>query len=490
MIAMNTLFVVNHPRHWPFEIPGITAVPVQAYLSDPAYSGNESVKVFNLCKSDRYQGCGYYVSLLAEARGHRPLPDVKTIEDLQSGTDPALLTEKLDDAIQQALKNVSSEIFELDVYFGRDPTNHYDALADQLFKLVQAPLLRLRLERKGVRWRSVGVRALGAGDIPSQHRSFVMQMATEYCTGRRGKASSAERPPAVAILYNADERERPSNEAALQKFREAAKSLGMRVQMINRNDGDRLSEFDALFIRDTTNVNHYTYQFSRRASAEGLVVIDDPDSILKCTNKVYLSELMSRHGIPVPKTLIVHRENVDRINQTLGFPCILKKPDSAFSLGVAKVESEEQLKAKVNQLLEKSELIIAQEFLPTDFDWRVTILDGWPLFVCKYFMAPGHWQIIKHGTEVKVEGAVATLSVGEAPNKVVKTAVEAANLIGEGLYGVDLKQIGDQCYVIEVNDNPNIDAGNEDAILNGALYREVMGVFLKRIQERKRIVSL
>jgi len=105
-------------------------------------------------------------------------------------------------------------------------------------------------------------------------------------------------------------------------------------------------------------------------------------------------------------------------------------------------------------------------------------------------MAPGHWQIIKHEQTSKVEGVTSTFSVGEVPDQVIKTAVRAANLIGNGLYGVDLKQVGGQCYVIEINDNPNIDAGNEDAVLNGALYREVMGVFFKRIQERKKGVSV
>jgi len=64
---------------------------------------------------------------------------------------------------------------------------------------------------------------------------------------------------------------------------------------------------------------------------------------------------------------------------------------------------------------------------------------------------------------------------------VINTAMRAANLIGRGLYGVDLKEVGDRCYVIEVNCNPNIDAGNEDQILGDALYREVMGVYARRI---------
>ena len=50
----------------------------------------------------------------------------------------------------------------------------------------------------------------------------------------------------------------------------------------------------------------------------------------------------------------------------------------------------------------------------------------------------------------------------------LNTALKAANLIGDGLYGVDLKQIGKKVYVIEVNANPNIDAGMEDQILKDA----------------------
>ena len=65
--------------------------------------------------------------------------------------------------------------------------------------------------------------------------------------------------------------------------------------------------------------------------------------------------------------------------------------------------------------------------------------------------------------------------------------LRGANLIGRGLYGVDLKQVGDRCYLIEVNDNPNVDAGNEDGVLKDALYREIMGVFMRRVQERKRV---
>jgi glutathione synthase/RimK-type ligase-like ATP-grasp enzyme len=218
-------------------------------------------------------------------------------------------------------------------------------------------------------------------------------------------------------------------------------------------------------------------------------VMDDPDSILKCTNKVYLHELMTRHGVPTPKTMLVHRENLDCVVPALGLPCILKVPDGGFGLGVVKIHNEKELVARATPFLARSELLIAQEWLPTAFDWRVCVLDKRPLFVCKYFMAPGHWQVIKRGSAERVEGETVALTVGEVPEVVISTAVRAANLIGDSLYGVDLKQVGDQCYLIEVNDNPNIDSGNEDQILKDALYREVMGVYARRIAARRRIAA-
>ena len=225
---------------------------------------------------------------------------------------------------------------------------------------------------------------------------------------------------------------------------------------------------------------------ARKAAAEGLVVIDDPESILRCSNKVYLAEVLARHRLPAPQTVIVHGRNIDHILEELSLPCVLKQPDSAFSQGVVLVRDKEALEAEARRLLSKSDLVIAQEYLPSDFDWRIGVLDRRPLFACKYFMAAGHWQILRKGKSGKdIYGRVETLPVGKVPKKVITTALKAAGAIGDGLYGVDLKQVGNKVYVIEVNDNPNIDAGFEDEVLQDELYLRVVETFLKRIERRK-----
>ncbi|MDB5761268.1 MAG: ATP-grasp protein [Herminiimonas sp.] len=484
---MNILFVVSHLRDWPFDIPGVKVVPARLYLTDPAYIDCTATKVFNLCQSYRYQSRGYYVSLLAEARGHQPLPDIKAIEDLQSESVIPMLAESLDELIQSALSEVDSDAFELTGYFGRTADRYHEHLSEQLFNLLRVPLLQVRFERDNGRWHLHSAHALMLADIPPGRLRMAAQAAADCLKGHALRVREpAAQKPTLAILRTPDCQSLPSNSAAIQKFQEAAESLGIRSEVITQADAGRVTQFDALFIRDTTNVNHYTYQMARQAAVAGMVVIDDPDSILKCNNKVYMTELLSKNHIPIPKTMMVHRDNVHQVIPALGLPCILKQPDGAFSIGVEKIESEEELLAKVDALFETSELILAQEYLPTEFDWRIGVLDRRPLFVCKYFMAPGHWQIIKHEeNRQSSEGMAEALALSQAPDEVIDIAMRAANLIGDGFYGVDLKQRGHQCYIIEINDNPNVDAGNEDGVLKDALYREVMSVFRKRIEARK-----
>src|SRR5690554_2732573 len=171
--------------------------------------------------------------------------------------------------------------------------------------------------------------------------------------------------------------------------------------LIREDDYSRLSEFDALFIRETASVNHHTYRMSRRAQREGLAVIDSPESILRCANKVYLAELLSLNRIPTPRTIIIHSENHKGVEKKLGFPCVLKLPDSSFSQGVVKVNTPEEMRLKVKEMVKVSDLIIAQEFLPTSYDWRVGVLNNEVLFVCKYYMAKDHWQIYNWGSRKK-----------------------------------------------------------------------------------------
>ncbi|GIW71778.1 MAG: ribosomal protein S6 modification protein [Planctomycetota bacterium] len=483
---MPELLVVNTPENWPLDIPGVPVVSAREYLTDPAGGGPPGTKVFNLCRSYRYQSSGYYVSLLAEARGHRPLPSLQTIQELKSPGTVRLLSEEVDELIQQSLARLRSTHFALSIYFGKNLARRYERLSLQLFNLFPAPLLRAHFV-KDQRWRLERLAPIAASDIPPGHRAFVVATAREYLA-RRWHAAPRRKVPryTMAILHDPDELHPPSQPRTLQKFVRVARRFGIAAELITRDDFGRLAEYDALFIRATTAVNHYTFRFAQRAQASGLVVVDDPRSIIRCSNKVYLAELLRRHRIPTPETLIVYRDNLDQVGPALGFPCVLKQPDSSFSQGVIKIEDEAALHREAARLLERSDLILAQRFVPTAFDWRVGVLDGRVLHVCRYHMAKDDWRIIGRDRRGRLTyGRADAVAAEEAPRRLVQTAVRAANLVGDGLYGVDVKQTPDgRVLVIEINDNPNLDVGCEDAVLKDALYERVLGYFHRRLEAR------
>lgn len=476
---MQTIIVTDDPDSWAFLSEIATIVSSTNYLSNE-YPPQKSFRVINLCNAYNYQSIGYYVSLLAQAREHKALPSVNGIQDvLNLGT--KLISQDVHDEMQISLHDIKTDKFVLSLYFGQNMAKKYVALAKLLNSLFPLPMIRFTFEMKR-EWAMKQITPLSIQDVPEHHLQFMQQAAIEHLSKKRiHVAHKKQQLHDLAILVDTTEANTPSNKKALEFFVSSGEELGFNVDFIDKNIGKAIGEYDALFIRTTTAVNHYTYRLARRAVQENLVVIDDPQSIIKCTNKIYLAEILNNHQIMTPRTLFINK--YDKKIPNINFPCVLKKPDSAFSLGVIKVADKNELEQSLNEFFKTSDLVLAQSFIPTTFDWRIGILDNKPLFACRYYMANDHWQIYDWHGEIK-EGKCEAIPIHEVPQNVIKLALKCTKLIGDGLYGVDIKSKGSQNYVIEVNDNPNIDHGIEDQIIGDQLYQQIMDLFLKRIRRK------
>jgi glutathione synthase/RimK-type ligase-like ATP-grasp enzyme len=484
---MKAILVIENARRWPLRLEGAEVVSARDYLVGDQWGGLRGLRVYNFCRTYGYQTLGYYVSLLAAARGHRPIPTVETLQDLRLAPVVRMVSDDLEGLIRKSLSRLKGRRYELSVYFGRNLARRYDALARALHEVFPVPLLRAGFERHGDEWRLVSVRPVATSEVPESHRPFVIKMAEEHF-GRRPRPSRRRSfRYDMAILTDPHAPDAPSDKRALRAFTRAAAKVGIDARLIDHADASEIAEYDALFIRETTYVDHPTYRLSRRAATEGLVVIDDPVSILRCTNKVFQAELFARNGIPHPETIVAHDDNVDEIADTVGLPCVLKRPDSSFSRGVARIDTAEQLRTTAAEFLRDSELVVAQAFMPSEFDWRIGVLGGEPLYACRYHMARGHWQIVAKGSAGRWRfGRVDAVPLDHVPKEALEIGVRAARLIGDGLYGVDIKEVAGRFLVIEVNDNPNIDSGCEDAILGDELYLAVMEWFRQRLEARGR----
>ena len=483
------IIVVENPKKWHFDGVSYPIVHIDDYLTNENYFLMKGIQVINLCTNYNYQSVAYYCSLLAEARKHRVIPSVSTMLDLSSKTMYQLATPILDEAVQKGLKKLReatsfSEV-SINLYFGQSPIQELNELTRQIFETFPCPLLRITFSKQD-KWLITAIKPLSIERLSQEDKVQFEQALVQHINKHwRGKRKRKQPRYEIAILYNPEDPLPPSNKKALNELIKAGRNLGMEVDLITKKDYVRLAEYDALFIRDTTRINHYTYRFSKKAEREGMVVIDDPQSILRCTNKVYLAELLTANKIPRPKTVIVGKGDIAAAEKQIGYPMVIKMPDSAFSRGVFKAANHEEFEKISDKLFKNSELILVQEFLYTEFDWRIGILNQKPIFACQYFMSGKHWQIVKHAEDGSFdEGGFRTMAVEDAPKEIVKTALKAANLIGDGFYGVDLKQNQKKTYVIEVNDNPNLDAGVEDKYLKDHIYKMIMTEFLRKIELR------
>lgn len=483
-----TLIVVDDMKDWAPFYPSEQVISFKDYLDGGHFNNSARTRIINLCKGYRYLADGYYCSLLAEARGHHVIPSVQVINDLGRRELYQLQLGDIATSLERSLAGQEkSERLKVTSYFGTSPDAVYRELVRKLFELFPCPVLEIELRYKRT-WEVVSLKAVSPRELDDESQTAFAEALDRYSRQVwRGARKRKHYRYDMAILVNPEEKLPPSDGKALKQFIRAGRELGIDVELIKQRDYPRLSEFDALFIRETTAIDHHTYRFARKAAAEGLIVVDDPDSILRCTNKVYLADMFHTRKVPAPRSRILRKGSSDlvqKLEADFGYPMVVKIPDGSFSRGIFKVHDRKELETSLKELFKKSALLLAQEFFYTDFDWRIGIFNNKPLYACRYYMVKNHWQIYRHGGSRTASGDFDTLPTFEVPRDVLRAAQAATQPIGTSLYGVDVKEKDGKGYVIEVNDNPSIDRGVEDAYLGDELYRLIMGEFLRRMEER------
>ncbi len=508
------------------ELPNTRVVTADRYLGGEEELA-EGATIVNLCRSYRYRTKGYYVSLLADARGHVALPTVEAVEALsepfaifrvlhEAGVPtldlvelrarrrslPSTITpvDDVDGRVPGSPLRISGgngasyrpgeavEPAEVLAYFGQCTDSRFRAAAQAAYREWPAPVLRLHFLLENGEWKVAHVSPVPLSQLTAEERGpLIAAMADEKALVRRGSPTPRDtRRASIAVLFDESDPFAPSSPETLDRLERVAARMNVYVHRIALDEIERLAEYDALFIRALTGVREPAFQFALRAEMLDMPVIDDSQSIIRCSNKVFLEELLRREGIPTPRTLVAtSRTGWDQLAE-LGLPVVVKLPDGSFSAAVHQIESREEYQKVAAEMFRRSPLIIAQEYLPTEFDWRVTILDRRVLFTARYHMARGHWQIRSEAKGVERFGKVEAVERDAAPPEVVELALRAAALIGDGLYGVDLKETPAGPVVIEINDNPNLDVGYDDAADGPVIYEDILRYFLRRIEETPR----
>lgn len=272
----------------------------------------------------------------------------------------------------------------------------------------------------------------------------------------------------------------PREKAALENFKRAAEKAGKEFHFLFRDDISEIPKYNAVFIRATTDPLFTAYIVSKTAWELGLKVIDDPESITICANKIHQYSLFEKFDVPrIPTVFLnkeeLHHKKISEVFDELGKPVVIKAPYTSFSRYVEKAACETSFRDVAKRYFKKSDVLAVQKFTPTAFDWRVGVLNNEVLYVCKYMIPKGRW---KHGAKLRGKptftwGRTVALKKDSIPQRLREVSLKACSVVGKGLYGVDLKEVDGDYVVVEVNDNPSIYSGYED-LKDKDLYAKII----------------
>ncbi|MCU0633210.1 MAG: RimK family alpha-L-glutamate ligase [Methanolinea sp.] len=269
---------------------------------------------------------------------------------------------------------------------------------------------------------------------------------------------------------------------ALIRCRDAAEEMGHGAEFIFPVDIRKIPQMDGLFIRARTDPMNVTFVASRMAAFAEIPVIDDPASIQICSDKVNMYSRLMKAGVEIPRTLFIsHRDltpaRAREVFEKLGSPLVVKEPSTSFSLRVEKVQEPAEFLQVARRYFKMSDWIVAQEYVESTYDWRVGVLGGRFLYACKYIIPSQTFKIQASVNGHVVYCGVESVSPEMIPPEVRDLGVRAGRAIGKGLYGVDIKEGKCGPCVIEVNDNPSLESGEDNAYPH--VYREIVHTLLE-----------
>src|ERR1700732_1896926 len=337
------VILVDQPKDLPNADTPHKVITTSEYLARPRLFDVGRPKLVNMARSYAYQSKGYYASLLAEARGHRGVPTVETMLELREAKLYEHALPDLEDELNRCARRADFQLegeLKLLVCFGIARDQRFESFGRLLFDWFRCPALEVFVEPG--EWLSIErIRPRNITRLANGEGIFLREALHQH-TKREWRDPKA--------------------------------------RQIAKHDPPPRSP--------------------RRAWQEGMPVIDDPISMIRCTNKVFLMELLGSNQVPTPPTIMLaDAGDLPKAMDELGLPLVVKIPDGSFSRGIHKVHTLEEFKRITHELVGESDLLLAQKFMPTEFDWRVGVLAGEPLFVCQYRMARGHWQTVKHRSD-------------------------------------------------------------------------------------------
>ena len=238
-------------------------------------------------------------------------------------------------------------------------------------------------------------------------------------------------------------------------------------------------EADAVIPRIGYSVTSEGVRVVRQFESQGIYVANSADSILRSRDKLTASQILSHHGIPVPRTALVTswRDTERAISRVGGVPCVIKASQGTQGNSVHLARSIRDAREHVYRLLANRETVLVQEYIRESHgrDVRVIVAGGEVVAAMRRVARGREFRSNFH-----LGGQVEAVELKE---DFAKVAIRAASLLGIEVGGVDLLEGRSGPILLEVNSSPGLEGIERASKVN------VAGKIIDMISQRHRIQS-
>ncbi len=256
-----------------------------------------------------------------------------------------------------------------------------------------------------------------------------------------------------------------------------------------RVGADYIKDVDIIIPRIGASVTVYGAAVIRQFDLMGVASTLTSTALIRSRDKLRSLQILSKSGVGIPKSVFARHPKADdvktMISEAGGTPVILKLLEGTHGTGVIKVDSVSSAKSAVEAFSGLKKDIIVQEFIEeaNGKDIRAFVVDG---------EVVGAMERSGQGDEFRSnlhKGGVARPITLSPKEKAV--AIEAANLHGLTVAGVDMLISARGPLIIEVNSSPGLQ-GIERATgvdIAGKIIEAATKKIHKKIKEKEKAKS-
>ncbi|MCB9091222.1 MAG: 30S ribosomal protein S6--L-glutamate ligase [Halobacteriovoraceae bacterium] len=236
----------------------------------------------------------------------------------------------------------------------------------------------------------------------------------------------------------------------------------------------KLKDIDCIIPRIPQNLTFYGMALIRQFEAMNIFCANSADSIWRARDKLLSLQLLSKKGLPLPKTGFANstKQTDDLIKLVGGAPLVVKLLQGTQGKGVVLAETKKASESLIDAFRELNAHFLVQEFIKESkgCDLRIFVVGNKVVASMMRIAKEGEFRSNIH------RGAIGQ-KVRITP-KEREVAIKATKTMGLNIAGVDIMRSSTGPKIIEINASPGLEG------IEGATKINVAGKIIEYLETK------